>query len=238
MPGATFSDDASEDLQPLLEVREDVTARLGDRRRARVSARLLPRAVGDKARVRAAAPAHRTFLTSYLLRVLAWKVILGSQGVVNSFLFWTGLRDPDDPVSQLLYSQFAVVLVLVYVWVPFVALPIFVSLEEPRPAPARGGERPGREPLAGVLARDAAARASRRRRGVPLRLHPDGWRVHHTVARRRYVRLHVRERDSRSLRDEPRLADRLGARPVPARRGDLLLVVFARFLQVRQVAAS
>ena len=69
------------------------------------------------------------FLTSYLLRVLAWKVILGSQGVVNSFLFWTGVRDPDDPVSQLLYSQFAVVLVLVYVWVPFVALPIFVSLE-------------------------------------------------------------------------------------------------------------
>jgi spermidine/putrescine transport system permease protein len=69
------------------------------------------------------------FLTSYLLRVLAWKVILGSQGVVNSFLFWTGLREDGDPVSQLLYSQFAVVLVLVYVWVPFVALPIFVSLE-------------------------------------------------------------------------------------------------------------
>jgi spermidine/putrescine transport system permease protein len=69
------------------------------------------------------------FLTSYLLRVLAWKVILGSQGVVNSFLFWTGLREDGDPVSQLLYSQFAVVLVLVYVWVPFVALPIFVSLD-------------------------------------------------------------------------------------------------------------
>jgi spermidine/putrescine transport system permease protein len=56
-------------------------------------------------------------------------VILGSQGVVNSFLFWTGLRDPDDPISQLLYSQFAVMLVLAYVWLPFVALPIFVSLE-------------------------------------------------------------------------------------------------------------
>jgi len=69
------------------------------------------------------------FLTSYLLRVLAWKVILGSQGVVNSFLFWTGLRSPDDPVSQLLYSRFAVMLVLLYVWIPFVALPIFVSLE-------------------------------------------------------------------------------------------------------------
>jgi spermidine/putrescine transport system permease protein len=69
------------------------------------------------------------FLTSYLLRVVAWKVILGSQGVVNSFLFWTGLRSPDDPVSQLLYSRFAVMLVLLYVWIPFVALPIFVSLE-------------------------------------------------------------------------------------------------------------
>jgi spermidine/putrescine transport system permease protein len=69
------------------------------------------------------------FLTSYLLRVLAWKVILGSQGVVNTFLFWVGLRSPDHPVSQLLYSRFAVMLVLAYIWLPFVALPIFVSLE-------------------------------------------------------------------------------------------------------------
>jgi spermidine/putrescine transport system permease protein len=69
------------------------------------------------------------FLTSYLLRVLAWKVILGSQGVINTFLFWTGLRSPDHPLSFLLYSRFAVMLVLGYVWLPFVALPIFVTLE-------------------------------------------------------------------------------------------------------------
>jgi spermidine/putrescine transport system permease protein len=69
------------------------------------------------------------FLTSYLLRVLAWKVILGDQGVINTFLFWTGLRSADHPISQLLYSRFAVMLVLAYVWLPFVALPIFVSLE-------------------------------------------------------------------------------------------------------------
>src|SRR5712692_2380944 len=69
------------------------------------------------------------FLTSYLLRVLAWKVILGDQGVINSFLFWTGLRSQDHPISQLLYSRFAVMLVLGYIWLPFVALPIFVSLE-------------------------------------------------------------------------------------------------------------
>lgn len=69
------------------------------------------------------------FLTSYLLRVLAWKVILGDHGVINSFLAWTGIRDPDHPLSQLLYSRFAVMLVLAYVWLPFVALPIFVSLD-------------------------------------------------------------------------------------------------------------
>jgi len=61
--------------------------------------------------------------------VLAWKVILGNEGVLNSFLVWVGLRSPDHPISQLLYSRFAVILVLTYVWVPFVALPIFVSLE-------------------------------------------------------------------------------------------------------------
>src|SRR3954452_12661250 len=69
------------------------------------------------------------FLTSYLLRVLAWKVILGDQGVINTFLFWTGLRADGHPISALLYSRFAVMLVLAYVWLPFAALPIFVTLE-------------------------------------------------------------------------------------------------------------
>jgi spermidine/putrescine transport system permease protein len=69
------------------------------------------------------------FLTSYLLRVLAWKVILGNRGVINSLLFDLHLRSPDNPVGWLIYSQFAVMLVLAYVWIPFVALPIFVGLD-------------------------------------------------------------------------------------------------------------
>jgi spermidine/putrescine transport system permease protein len=69
------------------------------------------------------------FLTSYLLRVLAWRVILGAEGVINTLLSSVGLRDEGDPVNWLIYSRFTVVLVLVYVWVPFVALPIFVTLE-------------------------------------------------------------------------------------------------------------
>ena len=68
------------------------------------------------------------FLTSYLLRVLAWKVLLGDEGPINSFLFWTGLRSPDHPLT-LIDTRFAVMLVLGYIWLPFVALPIFVSLD-------------------------------------------------------------------------------------------------------------
>jgi ABC-type spermidine/putrescine transport system permease subunit I len=68
------------------------------------------------------------FLTSYLLRVLAWKVLLGDEGPINSFLFWTGLRAPDHPLT-LIDTRFAVMLVLGYIWLPFVALPIFVSLD-------------------------------------------------------------------------------------------------------------
>jgi spermidine/putrescine transport system permease protein len=69
------------------------------------------------------------FLTSYLLRVLAFKVILTDDGLINTILFDTGLRAQGDQVSWLLYTQFTVLLVLLYAWVPFVALPIFVALE-------------------------------------------------------------------------------------------------------------
>jgi len=69
------------------------------------------------------------FLTSFLLRVLAWKVMLGDKGVVNSLLVSLHLRPVNEPIEWLLYSQFTVMLVLAYVWIPFVALPIFVSLD-------------------------------------------------------------------------------------------------------------
>jgi spermidine/putrescine transport system permease protein len=74
------------------------------------------------------------FLTSYLLRVLAWEVMLGNSGVINSLISAVHLRSPDHPITWLLNSQFSVILVLAYVWVPFVALPIFVSLDNLDPS--------------------------------------------------------------------------------------------------------
>lgn len=69
------------------------------------------------------------FFTSFLLRVFAWKVILGANGVVNSVAYELGLRAEGDPISFLLYSRVAVIIVLVYVWLPFAVLPIYSSLE-------------------------------------------------------------------------------------------------------------
>ena len=40
------------------------------------------------------------FLTSYLLRIFAWKVILGDQGLINSALFQVGLRDTETTRSS------------------------------------------------------------------------------------------------------------------------------------------
>jgi len=67
------------------------------------------------------------FWTSYLLRVLAWKLILGSGGVINAFLLY--LRIIEEPISVFFYSRFAVIVTLTYVWTPFVALPILASLQ-------------------------------------------------------------------------------------------------------------
>jgi spermidine/putrescine transport system permease protein len=68
------------------------------------------------------------FWTSYLLRVFAWKIILGYNGVVNSGLMELGLIL--EPLKFLLYSQFAVVLTLAHAWAAFAILPIYVSLEK------------------------------------------------------------------------------------------------------------
>ena len=69
---------------------------------------------------------------SYLVRGYAWKTILGSDGVLNGFLQYLHLTK--EPVGFLLYSPFAVVLMLTHIYTPFVFLPIYAALEHiPRP---------------------------------------------------------------------------------------------------------
>jgi spermidine/putrescine transport system permease protein len=69
------------------------------------------------------------YLVSYFLRLFSMKVILGDDGVINSIFFSTGLRNEDNPIPGLIYSQTAVIVTLVVIYIPFVAIPIFVALE-------------------------------------------------------------------------------------------------------------
>ncbi len=68
------------------------------------------------------------FWTSYLLRMFLWKVILGYNGVLNSFLLWLELIT--EPLTFILYNSNAVIIALTHGWAPFAILPIFVSLEK------------------------------------------------------------------------------------------------------------
>lgn len=69
------------------------------------------------------------FWSNFLIRVYAWMILLGPQSFlsmgVNAVLVPLGM----EPVN-LLFSQFAVVLVLVYVHLPFMVLPLYANLEK------------------------------------------------------------------------------------------------------------
>ncbi len=74
------------------------------------------------------------FFTNFLIRTLAWQIILTDSGPVNGFFRATGLINVLEAVGltsndSLLFSPFAVVSGLVYNFLPFMVLPLYASLE-------------------------------------------------------------------------------------------------------------
>jgi spermidine/putrescine transport system permease protein len=65
------------------------------------------------------------FWTSFLVRMYAWIVLLRSEGLVNLALAAAGL-----PRAELLYNDFAVLIGQVYGELPFMIVPLYVSLEK------------------------------------------------------------------------------------------------------------
>ncbi len=66
------------------------------------------------------------FWTNSLIRIFAWMSILGSDGFINSLLVQLGLT---KDYVKLLYNQPAVVLVSVYMYLPYAILPIFTAID-------------------------------------------------------------------------------------------------------------
>jgi spermidine/putrescine transport system permease protein len=69
-----------------------------------------------------------SFWTSGLLRAYAWMALLGDAGIINKGLKTLGVIDA--PLPFLLYSPFAVVLVMTYFSLPFAVITLYASLEK------------------------------------------------------------------------------------------------------------
>ena len=66
------------------------------------------------------------FWTNFLIRTYAWRVILGTDGPIKSFLMWTGLVN--EPLT-LLFTEGAVLVGLIYGYLPFMVLPLYAAIE-------------------------------------------------------------------------------------------------------------
>jgi spermidine/putrescine transport system permease protein len=88
-------------------------------------------------------------MSSFLLRVLAWRIILGSSGFLSTFLLSMGLIDERAPI--LLYTPTAVIITLVYVWLPYAALPIAVALNQIEPNLLEAASDLGAKPITTFL---------------------------------------------------------------------------------------
>ncbi len=67
------------------------------------------------------------FFMSYVLRTVAWQLILSDDGGVVSFMRWIGLLSEN---GRLLASRTAVIAGITYNFLPFMALPLYVALEK------------------------------------------------------------------------------------------------------------
>jgi len=84
------------------------------------------------------------FLTNFLIRTYAWIVLLNREGVVNQVLREVGVIDA--PLT-LLYNDFAVVMGLVYGYLPLMILPLYAALERLDPAVREAALDLGARPL-------------------------------------------------------------------------------------------
>jgi spermidine/putrescine transport system permease protein len=66
------------------------------------------------------------FWTNFLVRIFGWMVILGRNGLINSFLQLLGLKEP----LSFMYTPGAVILVIVYMYLPYMILPLYSAIEK------------------------------------------------------------------------------------------------------------
>jgi spermidine/putrescine transport system permease protein len=67
-----------------------------------------------------------------IVRIYAWRMLLGREGLINDALMWLGLIN--KPLDWLLFTKFSVVLVLSTSWLNYTAIPIYASMKAISPS--------------------------------------------------------------------------------------------------------
>lgn len=67
-----------------------------------------------------------SMFSGYLVRIYAWRTILGKQGLLNTTLVWSGVTD--QPLDFLIYSNFATIVTLTCLLLPLAVLPIYSAM--------------------------------------------------------------------------------------------------------------
>ena len=67
------------------------------------------------------------FWTNYVVRIYGWRIILSENGIFNSFLIGIGVIS--EPLKFVLNTQISIWFGLVYLWLPFMILPLYSTLD-------------------------------------------------------------------------------------------------------------
>jgi spermidine/putrescine transport system permease protein len=65
--------------------------------------------------------------SGYLVRIYAWRIILGESGILNSTLIWVGITD--EPLQFLLFSRLSLIITQMGFLLPLAVLPIYSALQ-------------------------------------------------------------------------------------------------------------
>ena len=148
------------------------------------------------------------FFVTYLIRTLAWETILSDNGFVVHTLQHLGILGSD---GRLLATSAAVITGITYNFLPFMVLPLYVSLEQIDHRLIEAAEDLYASRAKAFLRDHVPALAARRVRRRAADVHPGGRRLHQRAAARHAAPVHDRQRHPVGVPRCARLPDGGGA---------------------------
>ena len=147
-----------------------------------------------------------SMFAGYLVRIYAWRTILGRNGLINKGLMQLGVID--EPLGFLLYSLFSVTMALVHIFLPYVVLVLYAAMGPLGSGIIEAAQDLGANAPTLWRTRDPAVGGGACGERVPVRVHPVLRRLRHPAVPRRNVGIDARRADPDELHHARELAAR------------------------------